>query len=99
MKNECQLVKNLNVEIHVLESVCPVMPKPGKVILEGPSINYKESGPICLTAIHAIYPWIMLSRFDVKTAALDYDEERDCYHGVCPCGEVKFEIRNIKEKE
>ncbi len=99
MLSECQFdsVNNLTVEILVAASKCPVMPAGGRILLEGPSVNYDKSGPICLTAINAIYPWIMLARFDVKTSALDYDGENACYHGVCPCGDVKFDIRNLNE--
>ncbi len=99
MSGNCtyQSAPNYDVEITVLSSECPKMPAGDKIILEGPSINYDKSGPVCLTAINAVYPWIMLSRFDVKTDALDYDPENSCYYGVCPCGTVKFKIRNFKE--
>ena len=93
MSDECRANVPSVVEIKVTESSCPMMPAGGVLVLEGPRINYEKSGPVCLTALNAIYPWIMVTRFDVKTPALDYDEENACYHGVCPCGIVHFDIK------
>ncbi len=95
MSDECQVTSNPSiVEIRVTKSNCPMMPEDDVVVLKGPAIVYEQSGPVCLTALNAIYPWIMLSRFDVKTPALDYDTENKCYHAVCPCGTVAFDIVN-----
>jgi uncharacterized repeat protein (TIGR04076 family) len=71
------------------------MPAGDVLVLEGPSLDYARSGPICLTAVNAIYPWIMLARFGVKTSALDYDETADCYRPSCPCGIVTYEVRRL----
>ncbi len=98
MLNECQAKAPSIVQIKVTESKCDLMPQDNEVILEGPCINYEKSGPVCLTALNAIYPWIMVSRFDVETDILDYDSEQKCYHVTCPCGTVLFDIRKIKEK-
>ncbi len=97
MSLDCQSNKPSLVEVRVVSSECPAMPKGDVIILEGPGINYEKSGPVCLTAINAIYPWIMVTRFNVKTDVLDYDRENQCYHGVCPCGSVTFDIKNIGE--
>ena len=83
------------VEIEVVASDCKAMPLGDILLLEGPAINYEKSGPVCLTALNAIYPWIMVSRFGVEAEALDYDQENKCYHGVCPCGSVSFVIRKL----
>jgi len=96
MSNECQPTSPSVVEIKVTASECSAMPDGDVVVLEGPAINYQKSGPCCLTALNAIYPWIMLSRFDVKTPALEYDAENECYHAKCPCGIVAFDIRKVK---
>ncbi len=93
MGNECSGPSM--VEIRVTHSECSMMPKNDTIILEGPRIDYEKSGPVCITALNAIYPWIMVSRFKVETGALDYDKENQCYHGVCPCGTVHFDIKNI----
>ncbi len=95
MTNECKATLPSLVEIKVTKSECPAMPAGDVLILEGPSINYEKSGSVCLTALNAIYPWVMLTRFGVKTSVLDYDEQQDCYHAICPCGIVGFDIRNI----
>lgn len=84
------------VQIAVTSSECDKMPAGDTLVLEGPSLDYSRSGPVCLTAINAIYPWIMLARFGVRTADLDYDEADDCYHATCPCGIVSFQIRRMK---
>ncbi|HHX13598.1 MAG TPA: TIGR04076 family protein [Clostridiales bacterium] len=95
MSNECAEKKPSVVEVRVTESECPAMPAGDVLVLEGPAINYEKSGPVCLTAINAIYPWIMATRFGVKTEVLDYDEENSCYHAVCPCGAVHYDIRKM----
>jgi uncharacterized repeat protein (TIGR04076 family) len=95
MGNECQPNVPSVVEIRVTESDCPMMPPGDLLVLEGPSINYAKSGPVCITALNAIYPWVMVTRFAVKSPALDFDLENDCYHCVCPCGIVHFDIRKI----
>lgn len=96
MENECQVKKPSLVKVEVVASECDAMPLGDTLIIEGPSICYEKSGPVCLTALNAIYPWIMVTRFGVKTDVLDYDAENMCYHGVCPCGSVSFTIRNIE---
>jgi hypothetical protein len=40
-----------------------------------------------------MYPWIFAMRFDVLSPDLDYDPENGCYHTVCPCGTVRYDIR------
>lgn len=97
MSNECKAAVPSVVEIKVTTSQCPAMPEGDVLILEGPSINYQKSGPVCITALNAIYPWVMLTRFGVKTELLDFDEQQDCYHAVCPCGIVSYDIRKINK--
>lgn len=92
---ECQQNKPSMIEIKVIESRCDLMPKGDILILEGPCINYKKSGPVCVTALNAIYPWVMATRFDVRAEALDYDFQNNCYKANCPCGTVFFEMRKI----
>jgi uncharacterized repeat protein (TIGR04076 family) len=92
MGNECQVNVPLIVEIKVTESSCPLLSQGDLLVLEGPCINYAKSGPVCITALNAIYPWIMVTRFNVKADALDFDSENNCYHCICPCGTVHFDI-------
>ncbi len=98
MSNECQANVPSVVYVKVTDSSCPMMPKGDTLVLEGPSINYAKSGAVCVTALNAIYPWIMVTRFNVQSEALDYDEENHCYHCVCPCGIVHFDIVNATEQ-
>ena len=87
------------VQITVTSSECDKMPAGDTLVLEGPALDYARSGPVCLTAINAIYPWIMLARFGVKSPALDYDEAGDCYRPRCPCGIVSYEIRRLEQAQ
>jgi uncharacterized repeat protein (TIGR04076 family) len=95
MSNECEVKGPSVIEVKVTASECEAMPQGDTLILEGPAINYGKSGPVCLTALNAIYPWIMVSRFGVETDVLDYDAKNKCYHGTCPCGIVAFDIKRI----
>lgn len=85
------------VEVRVTSSECDKMPAGDTLVIVGPAIDYSRSGPVCLTAINAIYPWIMLARFDVRTPALDWDETGGCYRPECPCGIVRYAIRRLQE--
>ncbi len=93
--DECQQAGPSIVEIKVVKSSCHLMAEGSRLILEGPCISYEKSGPVCVTALNAIYPWVMLTRFAVKTPALDYDNENQCYHATCPCGTVSYDIRKL----
>ena len=97
LENECTDKDPSFVEIIVTESGCPRMPKFDTLVLEGPSLIYSKSGPVCITALNGIYPWVMATRFDVRSPVLDYDEKNNCYHCVCPCGKVSFDIRKTEE--
>jgi uncharacterized repeat protein (TIGR04076 family) len=83
------------VQVTVTGSTCDKMPAGDTLVLDGPAIDYDRSGPVCLTAMNAVYPWIMLARFGVETEVLDYDAEAGCYHAACPCGIVNLEIRRL----
>lgn len=99
MSSECFISDGPSlVEIRVSKSDCSKMPLGDVIILEGPQINYSKSGPVCITALNAIYPWIMISRYGIKAENMDWDDQNSCYHGVCPCGTVVFDIKNIKGK-
>ena len=97
MNDNCESNQPSLVEVKVTSSECPAMPAGDILILEGPAINYEKSGAVCLTALNAIYPWVIATRFNVETDVLDYDAEAGCYHAVCPCGTVTFDIRNLRK--
>jgi uncharacterized repeat protein (TIGR04076 family) len=81
------------VEIRVTSSTCPKMPDGDVLYLDGPSLDYERSGPVCLTAVNAIYPWVMLARFGVRSQALEWNADVEAYCVTCPCGVVNYEIR------
>lgn len=83
------------VEIRVTESTCPLMPDGDKLYLDGPALDYTRSGPICLTAMNAIYPYVMLARFNVRSEALEWHPATGAYRVSCPCGIVSYEIRPL----
>ena len=68
------------------------------IVLKGPVVDYRRSGPICLSAANAIYTWIMLTRFGVKAPELDYDSDLGGHPLVCPCGIVRFKVRELEEQ-
>lgn len=79
------------VKLVVTHSGCPLM-KPGATIyLNGSLINYRESAPICVTALTGIYPWIMTTRFGIESEAMGYD---DGYRVSCPEKLVEFSVSN-----
>jgi uncharacterized repeat protein (TIGR04076 family) len=77
------------VKIVVTQSGCPLMKKGATVYLNGPVIDYRESAPVCVTALVGIYPWIMTARFGIESAAMGFDGE---YRVSCPDKLVEFAI-------
>jgi uncharacterized repeat protein (TIGR04076 family) len=70
------------------------MNKGDYLYLNGPMIDKDKSDSICLTALIAIYPWVMTSRFGVESKNLEFDQ--GCYKVWCPEKLVEFSIRTIK---
>lgn len=77
------------VKIVVTQSGCPLMKKGATVYLNGAVIDYRESAPVCVTALVAIYPWIMTARFGIESAAMGFDGD---YRVSCPDKLVEFAI-------
>ena len=46
----------------VVESHCPEYQVGDEIIFDGPFINKEKSGPLCMTALQAIYPYIFAAR-------------------------------------
>ncbi|GHV54699.1 hypothetical protein FACS1894206_08050 [Deltaproteobacteria bacterium] len=89
---------NRTIEIKVTSSTCPKMPAGSVMVLDGPTLNQEKSkGPVCLTAVNSMYPWIIATRFDVYTPDLEFDSAAGCYHVVCPCGTTNFDIQKGKQ--
>ncbi len=79
------------VKIVVTHSGCPLMKKGATVYLNGSLIDYRESAPVCVTALAGIYPWIMTARFGIESQAMGFD---DGYRVCCPDKLVEFAISN-----
>ena len=77
------------VKIVVTHSGCPLMKKGATVYLNGSVIDYRESAPVCVTALAGIYPWIMTARFGIESAAMGFDGD---YRVCCPDKLVEFAI-------
>ncbi len=77
------------VKIVVTQSGCPLMKKGATVYLNGAVIDYRESAPVCVTALVGIYPWIMTARFGIESAAMGFDGD---YRVSCPDKLVEFAI-------
>lgn len=75
------------VEIKVLRSLCPLMLEGTSVFLNGAQLDYQRSGPVCVTALTGIYPWVMTARFGIESAHLGYS---DGYRLSCPDKLVDF---------
>lgn len=77
------------VRIVVARSTCPLMQEGDEVFINGPLIDYGRSAPMCLSALVAIYPWVMTARLGVASRSLGY---QDGYRLVCPDQLVEFVI-------
>lgn len=77
------------VKIVVTHSGCPLMKKGATVYLNGSLIDYRESAPVCATALAGIYPWIMTARFGIESPAMGFDGG---YQVSCPDKLVDFTI-------
>lgn len=85
-----------SVRIEVVHSECDVMKKGDVVYLRGPVIAMERSGPVCVTALLAIYPWIMSSRFGVQSKHLGWDNG---YKVCCPDKLVDFVVTFLDPQE
>jgi uncharacterized repeat protein (TIGR04076 family) len=84
------------VKIVVTHSGCPLMKKGATVYLNGALIDYRESSPVCVTALAGIYPWIMTARFGIESQAMGFDGD---YRVSCPDKLVEFAISSYQPGE
>jgi uncharacterized repeat protein (TIGR04076 family) len=77
------------VKIVVTASGCPLMPEGATVFLDGALIDYRESAPVCVTALAGIYPWVMTARFGIESPAMGY---AGGYRVSCPDKLVEFAV-------
>ena len=87
------LEPNKEVKIEVTECGCDFMKKGDCFYLKGPMIEMEKSDSICMTALMAIYPWVMTSRFGIESKNLEFDQ--GCYKVWCPEKLVEFTIRTM----
>ncbi len=88
-----QLEPDKEVQIEVTQCDCDLMKKGDSIYLKGPMIDKEKSENICVTALTAIYPWVMTARFGVESKNLEFDE--GCYKVWCPEKLVEFTIRSL----
>ncbi|MEA1968115.1 MAG: TIGR04076 family protein [Thermodesulfobacteriota bacterium] len=82
------------VKIEVVESQCDIMKKGDTVYLNGPVLDQEHSDAVCVTALAAIYPWIMGARFGVKSENMGWNKG---YRVSCPDKLVDFNITFIAD--
>ncbi|HOO89240.1 MAG TPA: TIGR04076 family protein [Syntrophales bacterium] len=85
-----------NVKIEVIRSECDVMKNGDSVYLNGPILDGKKSGPVCVTALLSIYPWIMSARFGIESDHLGW---KDGYKVCCPDGLVEFRVTFLDKED
>ncbi len=62
------------------------------VYLDGPMIDYATSAPVCVTALLAIYPFVMTARFGIESDKMGHN---DGYHVCCPDKIVEFVVSSV----
>ncbi len=82
------------VKIEVTQCQCDLMKKGDCLYINGPMIDKDKSDSICVTALTAIYPWVMTARFGVESKNLEFNQ--GCYKVWCPEKLVEFSIKAIK---
>lgn len=66
--------KDKNVLVTVETSTCDIY-KPGdKIYIDKFLVNKEQSGPVCLTALNAIYPFIYAARKGVTLEQMGYSK-------------------------
>lgn len=86
-----QLEPDKPVSIRVIESTCPLMKAGDTLYLRGPMIDMERSSSICVSALAAIYPWVVTARFGVESKSLGYQSNKG-YRVICPDKLVEFEV-------
>ena len=87
------LEPNKEVKIEVTQCECDLMKKGDCLYLKGPMIDKNKSDAICVTALIAIYPWVMTARFGVESKNLEFDQGG--YKVWCPEKLVEFSIGTV----
>jgi uncharacterized repeat protein (TIGR04076 family) len=92
MRCGIKLEPDKTVKVTVARSDCKLLPEGSSIQLIGPRLDGKDLGPVCVTALAGIYPWIMASRFGIESEKLAWN---DGYKVCCPEGKVEFHIVSL----
>ena len=84
-----KLEPDKKVKIEVIRSECDLMKRGDTVYLSGPVLDREKSGPVCVTALLSLYPWIMGARFGIESEHMGW---KDGYTVSCPDKLVDFRI-------
>ena len=93
---ECNLKLNPDrrVKVEVINSQCDALPAGSAFSLKGPFIEGGQSGPVCVTALLGIYPWIVTARFGIESSDLGW---QGGYRIWCPEKKVEFLVKTMAE--
>ena len=84
------------VKIVVTHSECDYMKEGDEIYFKGAVMDPAKSSQICITALLAIYPWVMSSRFGIESSTLEW---HNGYNVCCPEKLVQFNIKQLDEEE
>ena len=88
--------KDKNVKLTVKKSTCEIYKAGDEIYIEKFLVDKEKSGPVCLTALQAIYPFIYAARKGVTLEQMGYSEM--CFQ--CPdCDETAWFLIETYEDE
>ena len=93
-KERCavSLEPNRPVRVTTIFSECDQMPVNHAFHLQGPMLQPTPPGAVCVTALSAVYPWIMAARFGIESRQMDWTEG---YKVWCAENRVQFLIETV----
>jgi len=89
--------KDEDIEIFCVASSCSKVPAGSRVILNGPMLNLSESGAVCMTALQAIYPYVISARFKIPPERFGFTEGKFVLQCPDRNSPAVFEIRRLKD--
>lgn len=89
--------RDKNIKLVIKESTCDIYEPGDEIYIEKYLVNKEKSGPVCLTALQAIYPFIYAARKGVTLKQMGYSE----MSFQCPdCDETAvFSIETYEDEE
>ncbi|TEB06082.1 hypothetical protein Psch_03124 [Pelotomaculum schinkii] len=84
------------IRIEVLQSQCKLYQPGDCITIDGPMIDFDRTDRVCVTALHAIYPFIFAMRKGVSPEAMGFDGKVTVQ---CPdyCAPVIFTVSPFTE--